>query len=168
MFIHEVVSQGKQGQAYTSILLRQSYRVGAHVKSKTLAVLTHLPAHVLAAVRRALAQPADSLDQVAAAATGALRIRQGESFGAVWTVDQIAQKLGIKKALGVTHEAELSYWQVLARVLHPGTSVAGLDFQDSKGRTEFQKAGARGEKPDVPRFGLVSGAAQFGKEKAAD
>jgi hypothetical protein len=126
MFIHKVVSQGKQGRSYTSLLLRQSYRVGAQVKSKTLAVLTRLPAHVLAAVRRAIAQPADSLDQVAAASTDTLRTRQGESFGAVWTVDQVAQKLGIKKALGVTHEAELSYWQVLARVLHPGTSLLAM------------------------------------------
>jgi len=126
MFITEVISKGKQGQSYSSILLRESYRVGAQVKSKTLAVLTHLPAHALAAVRRAIAQPADSLDQVAAASAGTLSLRQGESFGAVWTVDQVAQKLGIKKALGVTHEAELAYWQVLARVLHPGTSLLAM------------------------------------------
>lgn len=126
MFITEVVSKGQQGQTYTAILLRESYRVGAQVKSKTLAVLTHLPAHVLAAVRRAIAQPADSLDQLAAVSASTLRTRQGESFGAVWTVDQVAQKLGIKKALGVTWEAELGYWQVLARVLHPGTSLLAM------------------------------------------
>jgi hypothetical protein len=126
MFITEVISKGQQGQTYTSILLRESYRVGAQVKSKTLAVLTHLPAHVLAAVRRAIAQPADSLDQVAAASAGTLRTRQGQSFGAVWTVDQVAQKLGIKKALGVTWEAQLSYWQVLARVLSPRTSLLAM------------------------------------------
>ena len=42
MFIAEVVSKGKHGKSYTSILLRESYRVGSAVKSKTLAVLTHL------------------------------------------------------------------------------------------------------------------------------
>jgi hypothetical protein len=126
MFITEVVSHGQHGKSYTSILLRESYRIGAQVKSKTLAVLTHLPAHVLAAVRRAIAQPADSLRQVAEASADALRLRTAESFGGVWTVDQIAQKLGIKKALGVTHEAELSYWQVLARVLRPGTSLLAM------------------------------------------
>ena len=57
MFITEVRSKGKKGQTYVSILLRESIRVGSRIKSKTLAVLTHLPAHVLAAVRRALAQP---------------------------------------------------------------------------------------------------------------
>lgn len=126
MLITEVVSKGKQGKTYTSILLRESYRVGAHIKSKTLAILTHLPAHVLAAVRRAIAQPADSLAQLADTSAGALRLRTGPSFGAVWTVDQVAQQLGIKKALGVTSEAQLGYWQVLARVLQPGISLLAM------------------------------------------
>ena len=126
MFITEVVSKGKHGKTYISILLRESFRVGAHIKSKTLAVLTHLPAHVLAAVRRAIAQPADSLAQLADTSAGALRLRTGPSFGAVWTVDQVAQQLGIKKALGVTSEAQLGYWQVLARVLQPGISLLAM------------------------------------------
>ena len=126
MFIAEVVSKGKRGKSYTSILLRESFRVGSSVKSKTLAVLTHLPAHVLEAVRRALAQPADSLVRLADTSEGALRLRQGPSFGALWTVDQVAQQLGLKKALGVTREAELGYWQVLARVLRPRTSLLAM------------------------------------------
>jgi hypothetical protein len=126
MFITEVVSKGNKGKSYTSILLRESYRVGAAVKSKTIAVLTHLPAHVLEAVRRAVAQPAGSLSNLADASDHSLRLRQGESFGALWTVDQIARQLGIQKALGVTHEAELSYWQVLARVLRPGASLLAM------------------------------------------
>jgi hypothetical protein len=126
MFITEVISKGKHGQSYTSILLRESFRVGATVKSKTLAVLTHLPAHVLAAIRRAIAQPADSLSELVNTSEGSLRLRQAESFGALWTVDQVAQQLGIKQALGVTWEAELGYWQVLARVLRPGTSLLAM------------------------------------------
>lgn len=126
MFITEVISKGKQGQSYASILLRESYRVGSAVKSKTLAILTHLPAHVLEAVRRAVAQPADSFAKLADASDGSLRLRQAESLGALWTVDQLAQQLGIKKALGVTRQADLSYWQVLARVLRPGTSLLAM------------------------------------------
>ena len=99
MFIAKVISKGKHGKSYTSILLRESSRVGSAVKSKTLAVLTHLPAHVLEAVRRAVAQPADSLSKLADASGDSLRLRQGQSFGALWTVDQLAQRLGIKKSL---------------------------------------------------------------------
>jgi len=126
MFITEVVSKGKKGKSYTSILLRESCRVGDKVKSKTLAVLTHLPQHVLEAVRQAVAQPADSLANLAQASDGSLRLRTAESFGALWTVHQVAQQLGIKIALGVTRQAELGYWQVLARVLRPGTSLLAM------------------------------------------
>ena len=126
MFIANVVSKGKHGKSYTSILLRESFRVGSSVKSKTLAVLTHLPPHVLEAVRRALAQPADSLAKLADTSQGSLRLRQGPSMGALWTIDQVAQRLGIKKALGVTWEAQLSYWQVLARLLRPGPSLLAM------------------------------------------
>jgi hypothetical protein len=126
MFIAEVRSKGKNGKSYVSILLRESYRIGGRVKSRTLAVLTRLPAHVLEAVRRAIAQPTESLARVADASRDTLRLRQAESFGALWTVDQIASQLGIKRALGVTREAELSYWQVLARVLRPGTSLLAM------------------------------------------
>jgi hypothetical protein len=126
MFITEVISKGKQGKSYASILLRESFRVGSRVKSKTLAVLTHLPAHVLEAVRRAVAQPAGSLAKVADASDGSLRLRQAESLGALWVVEQLAQQQGIQKALGVTREAELGYWQVLARVLRPGSSLLAM------------------------------------------
>jgi transposase len=126
MFIAEVVSEGKHGKSYTSILLRESYRLGSNVKSRTLAILTHLPPHVLQAVRDAIAQPADSLAQLAQASHDSLQLRQAESFGAVWALDQVAQRLGIKKALGVTRQGELSYWQVLARVLRPGTSLLAM------------------------------------------
>ncbi len=126
MFITEVVSKGKHGKTYTSILLRESARVGTTVKSKTIAVLTHLPAAVLAAVRQALAQPAEASAPATEPAKGALQLRQAESFGAVWTVDQVARQLGLPQALGVTPEAALSYWQVLARVLRPGSSLLAM------------------------------------------
>jgi DDE family transposase len=126
MFIAEVISKGKHGKSYTSILLRESFRVGSMVKSKTLAVLTRLPVHVLAAVRRAIAKPAGSLSGLAEASNDSLRLRTAESFGALWTVDQVAQQLGIKKALGGTREAQLGYWQVLARVLRPSTSLLAM------------------------------------------
>ena len=126
MFITEVRSKGKTGKTYVSILLRESIRVGSRIQSKTLAVLTRLPAHVLAAVRRAIAQPQASLAEVATASQGSLQPRNAESFGAVWTVDKIATRLGIKAALGVTRAAELGYWQVLGRVLRPGTSLLAM------------------------------------------
>lgn len=126
MFITTVRSKGSKGRVYSSILLRQSFRAGSKVKSKTLAVLTHLPAQIIEAIRLAISPSTESVSQVAASSNDSLRLRNAESFGAVWTVDQIASQLGIKKALGVTPEAALAYWQTLARVLRPGVSLLAM------------------------------------------
>ena len=125
MFVAEVVSKGQSGQSYTSVLVRHNVRHGAKVRTTTLAVLTHLPARVIQAVRDALQEPASSLRQIADRSPE-LTLRNAESFGAVWTVDQIAQNLGLKQALGVTEAAALGYWQVLARVLRPGVSLLAM------------------------------------------
>ena len=126
MFITRVVSKGKNGKSYTSILLRQSLRVGSKVTSQTIAVLTGLPPHALRAVENSLRPDSDSLNSLANHSQQRLRLRNAEGFGAVWTLDQIASQLGIKKALGVTHDAALGYWQVLARVLSPGSSLLAM------------------------------------------
>ena len=126
MFIARVASKGKNGKSYTSILLRQSFRLGSKVKSKTLAVLTSLPSHLITAIEKALSPATDSLASLATHSHDRFRLRNAESFGAVWAVDQVATKLGLKKALGVTHDADLSYWQVLARVLSPATSLLAM------------------------------------------
>ena len=136
MFITKVVSKGKNGKSYTSILLRQSVRVGSKVKSKTLAVLTHLPPHVLAAVRRAIAQPANGLCELADASEGSLRLRHGQSFGAVWVVDQIAQQLGIKQALEAAVRKANKYLEEHPRAKvdtqrkHLAARLASLQVQD--------------------------------------
>jgi transposase len=126
MFVARVASKGKNGKSYSSILLRQTFRVGSKVKSKTLAVLTPLPARIISAIEKALAPEIDSLSSLAAQAPDRFRLRNAASFGAVWVVDQVATQLGLKKALGVTPEAALGYWQVLARVLAPATSLLGM------------------------------------------
>ena len=127
MYISRVVSKRKKRKSYTSILLRESFRVGAKVKSRTLAILTKLPSHLVDLISKAIESPAvDSLDRLAHDSKGALRLRCGPSFGALWTVAQIGQRLGIDKALGVTHQAELGYWQVLSRVLKPAVSLLGM------------------------------------------
>jgi hypothetical protein len=127
MFITKVISKGKNGKSYTSILLRQSIRAGAKVKSRTLAILTKLPKNIIQAIQKAISQPAtESLHTLADNSNDTLILRAAQSFGPLWLVHQVAQALGIPKALGVTHAAELGLWQVLARVLRPGISILGM------------------------------------------
>ena len=56
----------------------------------------------------------------------AITLTQGVSFGAVWTVDHIARRLGIEKALGTTRAGKLALWQVVARVLDQGSRLSAV------------------------------------------
>jgi Transposase DDE domain len=56
----------------------------------------------------------------------AITLKQGVSFGAVWTVYHIARRLGIEKALGTTREGKLALWQVIARVIDQGSRLSAV------------------------------------------
>ena len=127
MYIARVKSKGKNGKAFVSILLRQSVRVGQQVKTKTVAVLTHMPKHVIASVEKAIKEPeAASLQQIKQNENTSLTLRNGLSFGAVWTVHEVAKQLGIPQALGKGFFAQLMLWQVLARLLFPSCSLLAM------------------------------------------
>jgi len=46
----------------------------------------------------------------------AITLKQGMSFGAVWTVYHIARRWD-RKSAGTTREGKLALWQVMARVI---------------------------------------------------
>ena len=111
MFIAEVVSPGKKNKKYRSLLLRESYREGDRVKSRTLLKLTGLPSFLVQAIRQAVeTHSVGSLEDLPRVSAGAVPLQQRESFGAVWAVHQIAVRLGLDSALGVTRSAELALW----------------------------------------------------------
>src|SRR3989442_6945813 len=56
----------------------------------------------------------------------AVTLKQGVSFGAVWTVYHVARRLGIAKALGTTREGKLALWQVIARVIDQGSRLSAV------------------------------------------
>jgi len=53
-------------------------------------------------------------------------LKQGLSFGAVWTVYHVARRLGIEQALGTTREGKLALWQVMARVIDQGSRLSAV------------------------------------------
>ena len=127
MYITRVKSKGKDGKTFTSILLRESQRVGKKVKTKTIAVLTHLPEHVIASIQMALEdKEASTLERIEHNKNKQLSLRNGFSFGAIWTVFQVAKQLGIPQAIGKGFFAQLLLWQVIARLLHPGCSLLAM------------------------------------------
>jgi hypothetical protein len=132
MYITEVVRPYPNGKASRCILLRESYRENGKVKNRTLANLTALPAEALEALKHTLRQPAQARTTAqssaapSAAMAPAVTVTQGLSIGAVATVYQVAQPLGIRQVLGNSRQGKLALWQVIARVIQPGSCLASV------------------------------------------
>jgi Transposase DDE domain len=112
------------GKTYTRHLLRESYRANGKVLHRTIANVSHCSAAEIEAMRLALRHKEDleHLGTVQEAVT----LKQGVSFGAVWTVYHVARRLGIEKALGTTREGKLALWQVIARVIDQGSRLSAV------------------------------------------
>jgi Transposase DDE domain len=108
-------------KTYQSIYLRESFRVGDKVHKRNIANLTHCDPKEIAAIELALKHKGDL---TALSAVTDLQIRQGPSVGAVWTLYQVACRLGIDRALGADFAGQLGLWQVLARVLDQGSRLS--------------------------------------------
>jgi DDE family transposase len=111
-------------KTYTRHLLRESYRANGKVLHRTIANVSHCSATEIEAMRLALRHK-DDLEHLGTL-QDALTLKQGASFGAVWTVYHIARRLGIEKALGTTREGKLALWQVMARVLDQGSRLSAV------------------------------------------
>ncbi|RJP21278.1 MAG: hypothetical protein C4527_23705 [Candidatus Omnitrophota bacterium] len=124
MYITKPIRTSKNGKTYQSILLRESYREDGKVKNRTIANLTHCKPKEVAAIEFALKHKGDfaALPQT----LPSLQLQQGFSVGAVWTVYQLAKRLGIEDALGTGREGKLALWQVMARVIDQGSRLSAV------------------------------------------
>jgi hypothetical protein len=112
------------GKTYTRHLLRESYRAHGKVLHRTIANVSHCSAVEVEAMRLALRHKQD-LENLGTI-QDAITLKQGLSFGAVWTVYHVARRLGIERALGTTREGTLALWQVMARVIHQGSRLSAV------------------------------------------
>src|SRR5919199_6847249 len=112
------------GKTYTRHLLRESYRANDKVLHRTIANLSQCSAAEIEAIRLALRHKED-LEHLGTL-TDSLLLKQGLSFGAVWTVYHVARRLGIAQALGTTREGKLALWQVMARVIDQGSRLSAV------------------------------------------
>ena len=112
------------GKTYTRHLLRESYRAHGKVLHRTIANVSHCSAAEIEALRLALRhkENREHLGTIQDAVT----LKQGLSFGAVWTVYHVARRLGIEQALGTTREGKLALWQVIARVIDQGSRLSAV------------------------------------------
>ena len=103
MHVQRVKSK-RGSKTYEQILLRESYREpGAKrsaVKKRTLLNLTKYPPQIVQALELALKHQGDLS---ALTAMRDIALEQGPAVGAVFTLLEVARRLGIEKALG-THQ----------------------------------------------------------------
>src|SRR5216684_7325321 len=112
------------GKTYTRHLLRESYRANGKVLHRTIAIVSHCSEEEIEAMRLALRHK-ENLEHLGTI-QDAITLKQGMSFGAVWTVYHVARRLGIEKALGTTREGKLALWQVIARVIDQGSRLSAV------------------------------------------
>jgi transposase len=112
------------GKKYTRHLLRESYRQDGKVRHRTLANLTHCSDQEIQAIKLALKHKAD-LHQLGNINQD-IDVRQGLAVGAVWTLWQVAQRIGLVKALGSSQHGKQALWQVFARVLEQGSRLSSV------------------------------------------
>ena len=118
------------GKTYQRVLLRQSFRQNRKVKHRTIANLSACSREELQAIELALKHKHD-LDSLRLSEPSPLHLRQGLSFGAVWALRQLAERIGLADALGAERQGKLALWQVLARAIQPGSRLSAVRLAGS-------------------------------------
>ena len=113
-----------KGKTYSRHLLRESYRDNGKVRHRTLANLSRCSQEEIRAMKLALKhkhnlQELGNINQD-------MIVQQGISMGAVWLLWQVAQRLGLVKALGSSQNGKRALWQVLARVIDQGSRLSAV------------------------------------------
>jgi transposase len=154
MYITKSYFKNSSGKTYRSIWLKESYRENGKVKSRYILNLKNWPDEAINALQLALdSQKNNSLNKTDAAPASdcsaqsqfspeQISLEQGLSVGALFTVHQVAERLGIVNALGRTPQGKLALWQVCARVLEQGSrlsSVRMAQLHNAASILQFQK-----------------------------
>jgi len=116
MYIARAKWESKNGKVYESVWLRQSYREGGQVKTRNVANLKHCRPEEVDAIELALKYKGDL---AVLGSRREVKLKEGLSVGAVWTVYEVARRLGIDAG-------KLALWQVLARVIDQGSRLSAV------------------------------------------
>jgi transposase len=125
-----------KGKTYQTHLLRRSYREGGKVRNETVGNLSHLPAHVIDLIRRALRE--ETLIP-----TGEFEVVRSLTHGDTHAVVAAMERLGFWRLLGSRPcpEADLVAAMVAARVVCPHTKLGTTRWWQS--RTIAEDLGVR-------------------------
>ena len=117
------------GRTYTRHLLRESYRENGKVKHRTLANLSKGSQEEIQAIKLALKNKHQL--HVLGNINQDIDVKQGLVIGAVVTLWQVAQRVGLVDALGSSQDAKQALWQVFARVIEQGSRLSAVRLANS-------------------------------------
>ena len=100
-----------------AILLRESYREGSKVCTRTLANLTNWAPERIAAMERLVKGEFDDWSG---------EMTSGEIFGVLFALKQLADQVGITRVLGSAVESKLNLFLILARIAHGGSRLSAV------------------------------------------
>jgi transposase len=113
----------QRGRTYCRHLLRESYREAGKVKHRTLANLSHCTEEEIAAIKLALKHKSNLAEL---GTIEDVKTKQGMRIGAVFTLNALAERIGLPKVLGHHREGRLALWQVLARFIDQGSRLSAV------------------------------------------
>ncbi len=111
-------------KTYFRALIRETFREGGKIKHRTISNISKCSPELIALIDKALKNKGNLVGLVPE--EGEIVVDQGLSVGAVLALYQVAQQLGIVKALGSSDMAKLSLWMVIARLIEPGSKLANV------------------------------------------
>jgi transposase len=114
----------RHGKTYRRVLLRNSYRVEGIVHHDTLANLSQCADEEIEAIKFGLRHKGQLAKLAERNQTVCLA--QGLAVGAVWVLFQLAQSLGLVKAVGKGRQGWLCLWLVFATVIAQGSRLSAV------------------------------------------
>jgi hypothetical protein len=100
-----------------AILLRESYREGGKVRTRTIANLTRWAPERIAAMERLVKGEFDGWSG---------EMTSGEVFGVLFALKQLADQVGLTRVLGTAPESKLNLFLILARIAHGGSRLSAV------------------------------------------
>lgn len=119
MFVDDSTIKVKE-KVYRRVLLRNSYRVNGVVKHDTIANLSRCSDEDIDHLKKCL-KTGKGVEDVS---MSSFKLKQGLSVGAVWTLDQMAKRIGIQESLGNSRYGKLVSWMIYARLLGCGSRLS--------------------------------------------
>jgi hypothetical protein len=109
-----------------AILIRESYREGDKVKVRTIANITKWPAQRIELLKKLLR---GDFDETALEDNTS---RQGKAVGALFTLREMARKIGLDAVLGKTEKGRHALLLIFARLMIQGSRLKAVRWAEEE------------------------------------